>query len=475
MHPPNPSDPVVVAGAGPAGLAAAHTLLRLGRRSTVIERQSAVGGLSRTEQYRGYRFDIGGHRFLTQVPEVEALWHEVMGRDLLRVRRLSRIHYDGRFFDYPLSPSNLARNIGPIEGLRIAGSYARARVTRTGREETFEDWVTSRFGARLYRTFFKTYTEKVWGVPCTEIRADWAAQRIRNLSLWTAVRGMVTGARDVKSLAGEFLYPRLGPGQMWERFASIIRDGGSDVQLGAEITRVHVPNGRVAAVTVRRDGVERELPAPALITSIPLSRLVAIIDAPVPTAVSHAAASLAYRDFIVVNLIVRQAELFPDNWIYVHTPDVSVGRIQNYKNWSADLVPDQSRTCLGMEYFCTVGDALWQRSDAELLEQARREIGVLGLARSEDVEDGCVIRERRAYPVYDADYQAHVATIRGWLNGIGGLYTVGRNGMHRYNNQDHAMLTGMLAAENVCGAAHDLWQVNTERSYYEEQRVRSAG
>jgi protoporphyrinogen oxidase len=358
---------------------------------------------------------------------------------------------------------------------RIAGSYVLARARPRSPEASFEDWVTNRFGARLFQTFFQTYTEKVWGIPCREIRADWAAQRIRDLSLWTALRGTVAGARGVTSLAGEFLYPALGPGQMWERMAALVTRAGSTVDLGTDVSSVHVRQERVAAVTIHRNGRAEEVPAPALITSMPLARLVRCLDPTPPAEVLRAAAGLTYRDFIVVNLIVRQRGLFPDNWIYIHTPHVRVGRIQNYRNWSEAMVPDQACSSLGLEYFCTVGDDLWSRSDAELIDLARLEIDTLGLARAIDVEDGCVVRERRAYPVYDEAYRRHVAVIRAYLSGITGLHTVGRNGMHRYNNQDHAMLTGWLAAENVIGARHDLWQVNTERSYYEEVRVPKAG
>jgi protoporphyrinogen oxidase len=466
---------IVVVGAGPAGLAAAQELTRHGRRPIVLEQRHAVGGLARTETYKGYRFDIGGHRFLTKVPEIDTIWREILGPELMRVRRLSRIYYDGRFFDYPLNVPNLLRTIRPIEGIQMLCSYGRARVRPFPTEETFEHWVTNRFGARLYETFFKAYTEKVWGVPCDQLRADWAAQRIKGLSFGSVVRNALYDNGRVKSLANEFLYPRLGPGQMWERVAGSVQAAGGAVHLNTAITSVLTSGTRIAAVTARCDGASWEIPVDALLTSMPITKLIAMLDPPTPAAILEAGRGLLYRDFLIVNLIVRGAHLFPDNWIYVHSPEVKVGRIQNFKNWSAAMVPDPSRTSLGMEYFCSVGDALWERTDHDLVELAAKEIASLGLARSADVEDSYVIRERRAYPVYDGDYRRHLDVIQAYLAGFENLQTVGRNGMHRYNNQDHAMLTGILAARNVLGAHHDLWLVNTERSYYEEQQLGQTG
>ncbi len=466
---------IVVVGAGPAGLAAAQELIRLGERPVVTERRHVVGGLARTETYKGYRFDIGGHRFLTKVPEVEALWRQALGPELLRVRRLSRIYYDGRFFDYPLNAANLVRTIRVMEGLRMLASYGRARVRPVRPEDTFEDWVTNRFGARLYETFFKGYTEKVWGVPCSQLRADWAAQRIRGLSFGSALRSALFENRQVKSLSSEFLYPRLGPGQMWQRIAHTVVASGGTVHMNTEISGLLASGRRITALTARRDGASWQIPVAALVTSMPITNLIAMLDPPPPAAVAGAARGLRYRDFLIVNLVVGRAHLFPDNWIYVHSPAVHVGRIQNFKNWSAAMVPDPTRTSLGMEYFCSAGDALWARTDHDLVELASTEIEALGLARRADVEDSYVIRERRAYPVYDSEYRRHLDVIRAYLAGFENLQTVGRNGMHRYNNQDHAMLTGMLAARNVAGARHDLWLVNTERSYYEEQQVGAGG
>jgi protoporphyrinogen oxidase len=463
--------PVAVLGAGPAGLTAAYALTKAGVPVTVIEASPHVGGIARTETYKGFRFDIGGHRFLTKLPEVQALWEEWLGDELLRVRRLSRINYGGRFFDYPLRLPNVLGHLGVAESLRIGFSYLRARISPIAPEDSFEDWVTNRFGDRLYRTFFKIYTEKVWGVPCTVIRAEWAAQRIRGLSLTRALQHTLLRQQTPASLAEAFYYPRLGPGQMWERAAELVRAAGGDIRMNAIVDGLHHEHGQITSVIVQSGGERLRIPVRGVISSIPLPSLIRRLDSALPPAALHAAERLKFRDFLIVVLILKTPEIFPDQWIYVHSPDVKVGRIQNFKNWSAALVPDTTRTSLGMEYFCDVGDAVWAMSDEALGALAASELERIGLAPASLVEDSCVIRQRRAYPVYDVEYRGHVDALRRTLRTFRNLQTIGRNGMHRYNNQDHSMLTGLLAAANVLGANHDLWDVNTERSYYEEQQI----
>ncbi len=469
-----PGEHVVVLGAGPAGLTAAWQLARDGHRVTVLEADTIVGGISRTAEHRGYRFDIGGHRFFTKIPAVQALWDELLGDELLTVPRLSRIHYGGRFFDYPLKPWNALSGLGPATALHILASYLWSQLRPHPVEESFEQWVSNRFGRRLYELFFKTYTEKVWGIPCTEIRAEWAMQRIQGLSLWQALRQSVALQRRsdaIKSLIHEFRYPRLGPGQMWEACAERIRATGNAVRLSHRAIAVECDRGAAVAVHVAGPhGVER-IDADHVISSIPLPQLVRALTPSLPATVQHAADGLRFRDFICVALILDAPDLFPDNWIYVHTPGVRVGRIQNFTNWSAAMVPDAGHSCLGLEYFCFEGDALWTMPDDELVALATRELTTLRLAGSAHIREGIVIRQSKAYPIYDRRYQSHLDVIRGAVDAIPNLQTVGRNGLHKYNNQDHSMLTGLLAVQNLEGADHDLWAVNSDSAYLEEQSL----
>lgn len=459
---------VVIVGAGPAGLSAAQELAQNDVRAIVFEKHALVGGIARTEEYKGYRFDIGGHRFYTKVAEVQQFWQTLLGDDFRKVARQSRIYYRGRYYRYPLDLLNTLTNLGVVESIRILCSYAKTRLRPLSHEDTFEEWVINRFGERLYRTFFKTYTEKVWGISCTQIRADWAAQRIRGLSLTVAVLDALVKKRDVKTLIDAFYYPALGPGQMWEQCQQAIMRKGSAVHINTEVERLRHDQRKLTSVLVRQGDEVQEIPAPQVISSIPLPELLAKLDPTPPEPVLTAARSLRFRAFILVGLIVNQAHVFPDNWIYIHSPEVRVGRIQNFKNWSRDLVADQQKTSLGMEYFCNEDDPLWTSADADLLALAKSDLDQLGLAYAADVEDGIVIRQAKAYPVYDETYRRHLAVIQDYLSTFENLQTIGRNGMHRYNNQDHSMLTGMLAARNILGETHDLWNVNTDRSYYEE-------
>ena len=467
------SEPFAVLGGGPAGLTAGYVLARDERPVVVFEAETQVGGLARTVVRDGYRFDLGGHRFFTKSAEVQTLWEQVLGDELLVRARLSRIFWRGRFIDYPLRLADVVRKVGPLELARCSASYARA-VARRGRwwrhaPETFEEWVCDRFGRRLFELFFKSYTEKVWGVPTSEIRAEWAAQRIRTLSFSRVVRAaLLNDGGDVRSLIEQFHYPRLGPGQMWEAMAAEIVGAGGQVRLGTRVTALEFAGDRVAAVC----GGDERVAVSQVVSSLALRDVVALADPPPPRAVREAAAGLRYRDFLTVALVVRGEDLFPDNWIYVHDPDVQVGRIQNFRAWSEAMVPDAARTCVGLEYFCFEGDALWNAGDDELIARATRELDAIGLADAARVEAVHVVRVPKAYPIYDADYDARVATIRAWLAGIENLQQIGRNGLHRYNNSDHSMLTALRAVENACdGAAHDLWAVNADGEYHEEARV----
>jgi protoporphyrinogen oxidase len=475
VTPLSPGDRVIICGAGPAGLTAAYILAQHGYAPLVLESDVVVGGISRTARYKGFRFDIGGHRFFTKIPPVQQLWDEILGDEFIDVPRLSRIHYHGKYFDYPLRATNALLGLGPVEAALMILSYLRARFGPQAAEDNFEQWVTRRFGRRLYGTFFKTYTEKVWGIPCTEIRAEWAAQRIQGLSLWRAIKSSAAlnkRSAEIKSLIHTFKYPRLGPGQMWERCRDRVEEMGGTVLLAHHVMGVEVESGEVTAVRAATpDGVVR-FEADHLISTLPLRGLVDALVPEPPAAVRAAARELKYRDFLTVGLVLDRADLFPDNWIYVHTPGVKVGRIQNFNNWSAAMVPEPGRTCLGLEYFCFEGDELWTSSDSELIALATRELGQLALALGARVVDGTVIRMPKAYPVYDAEYRGHLGAVRAHLDGVPNLHTVGRNGMHKYNNQDHSMLTAMMAVENMLGAEHDIWAVNTDYEYHEEQSIR---
>ena len=462
--------PIVVIGGGPAGLTAAYELTRQQENAIVLEKYDKVGGIARTENYRGYHFDMGGHRFYTKSAPVQQMWQEVLGDDFLRRPRLSRIFYQNKYFHYPLKPFNALLGLGPIEGVRIVASYLRWHLFPYKEEETFEQWVTNRFGKRLFETFFKSYTEKVWGIPCNELKAEWAAQRIKDLSLKTAITAMFLKPQEtIKTLIEEFDYPRRGPGMLWTAVQDRIVEQGGQVQLNSNVVGIHREGQRITGVTVEQNGRTEFVPGRSFISSMPLAQLIQWLDPPPPPHVLEAANQLDYRDFLTVCLIIKKPNLFPDNWIYIHDPSVQVGRIQNFKNWSADMVPDLATTSLGLEYFCNEGDDIWNMPDAELIALGTREISKIGLAQSEDVVDGAVFRVEKSYPVYDSDYETSLDVLKAYVATLENLQTIGRNGLHRYNNQDHAMLTGMMAVRNLLyGETNDLWQVNAEQEYLEE-------
>ena len=474
VAPLQPGERVVIVGAGPAGLTAAYQLAKAGTPVTVLEGTEVVGGISQTAQYKGYRFDIGGHRFFTKITPVEDLWNEILGDEFISVPRMSRIFYSGKYFDYPLKAVNALSGLGLWNAFMIMASYAHAHFRPNPVEENFEQWVSNRFGKRLYEIFFKTYTEKVWGIPCTEIRAEWAAQRIQGLSLAKAILSATSlnkRSTTIKTLINEFRYPRLGPGQMWEAARDKVVEWGGEVLMQHQVDRLEMRDGRVTAVVATGPQGERRIEGAHFMSTMPVRNLIESLGPEVPAAVRAAGQGLKYRDFLVVALMVDQENLFPDNWIYVHSPGVKVGRIQNFNNWSRAMVPDAGRTCLGLEYFCFEGDGLWTSPDADLIALATKELGELGLAGTGKVVDGTVVRMRKAYPVYDSEYRAHLDAVRAYIDPIENLHTVGRNGMHKYNNQDHSMLTAMMAIANMRGASHDIWAVNTDFEYHEEQRL----
>jgi len=476
---------VFVIGAGPAGLTAAYCLTKHARSVLVIERDPAyVGGISRTVDYKGFLFDIGGHRFFSKSKEVVALWQEILPDDFITRPRLSRIYYNGKFFSYPLRAFEALIKLGVFTSATCLMSYAYAKIFPVAPARTFHDWVRNQFGERLFQIFFKTYTEKVWGMSCDEISADWAAQRIKGLDLATAVinglkRSLRAGRKrrgdgkadgdTVKTLIESFQYPRKGPGMMWEAAARKIAAQGGRILMGRELLRLEFDTSRNHwRIEARTADAKREIfTARHVVSSAPLRELVERIK-PAPISLLHARA-LRYRDFLTVALMVRQAELFPDNWIYIHDPRVKVGRVQNFRSWSPEMVPE-GMSCLGLEYFCFEGDGLWNAADRDLIALAKEEVAQIGLIAAADVVDACVVRQAKAYPVYDEDYRDNIAAIRRDLEGdYPTLHVIGRNGMHRYNNQDHAMMTAMLAARNILAGKrlYDVWNVNEDAEYHE--------
>ncbi len=472
---------VFVVGAGPAGLTAAYLLTKEKIPTIVIEADPTyVGGISRTVDYKGFLFDIGGHRFFSKSKEVVDLWHEILPDDFIERPRLSRIYYDGKHYSYPLKAFEALGNLGLLESSMCVLSYAYKKAFPNANPENFREWVSNQFGDRLFSIFFKTYTEKVWGMSCDEISADWAAQRIKGLDLWSAMANalrrsvkMEPAAQDgdkvIKSLIESFQYPRRGPGMMWEAAAEKVKAQGGTILMGHKLESLkwNAPAGLWTITATTPEGL-RVFTAKHVISSAPIRELMASVR-PLPAS-EPAAAKLRYRDFITVALVVDKPDLFPDNWIYIHEPNVKVGRIQNFRSWSPEMVPDESLSCLGLEYFCFEGDGLWTAPDEELIALAKRELAEVGLAREDEVKDGCVVRQKKAYPVYDDEYKMHIDTIREDIAAnYPTLHLVGRNGMHKYNNQDHAMMTAMLTVKNILAGetVFDVWNVNEDAEYHE--------
>lgn len=470
-----PSPEVVVIGAGPAGLTAAFQLHKYGVASTVLEATDEIGGISRTAMRDGWRFDIGGHRFFTKVQPVEDLWHEILpDSDFLMRPRKSRIFYDGKYFDYPIRAVNALKNLGPVEAVRCVGSYASAQIRPPKDQTNYEGWLVARFGWRLYRTFFETYTEKLWGVPVADMPADWAAQRVKGLSLGNAIVNALLPKRnqkDITSLIEEFQYPKYGPGMMWQVCRDKITDQGSNVITDHSVVRIAHAEGRATTVDARdSSGQIESYPADEVISSMPISELLEAMDPPVPDEVAAAAADLRYRDYLIVALVLPEHLVtFDDNWIYIHDPAVRTMRIQNFGSWSPYMVKEGFNT-LGLEYTVWEGDDEWNMADVDLIDRAKGELEKLGLARAGQVTEGYVVRQPKAYPIYDDRYRANVEVLRGWLaENTSNVHPVGRNGMFRYNNQDHSMFTAMLTVENIMtGSTHDVWEVNVEEEYHEQ-------
>jgi protoporphyrinogen oxidase len=470
---------VVIIGAGPAGLTAGYLLSKAGKVVVVLEQDPAsVGGISRTVEHKGFLFDIGGHRFFSKSNAVVDLWNEILPDDFLQRPRLSRIYYGGKFYSYPLRAFEALRNLGLLTSTACILSYAWARLRPIERPRTFHDWVRNQFGERLYAIFFRTYTEKVWGMSCDEISADWAAQRIKGLSLgaavWNGVLRSLNRQRShgrVKTLIESFRYPRRGPGMLWQEAARKMTQMGGTLELGRRVVRLAYDDasGLWTVTAEQASGSVRQYQTRHVISSAPLGEAAAMLA---PALASRpTAAKLRYRDFLIVALIIKPRDLFPDNWIYIHDPSVKVGRVQNFRSWSPEMVPDPDLACLGLEYFCFEGDGLWTTRDADLVALATREIAQIGIVSAADVLEGVVVRQPKAYPVYDDSYKDNVEVVRREIEArFPSLHLVGRNGMHKYNNQDHAMMTAMLTVENILTGTRrfDVWNVNEDAEYHEE-------
>jgi protoporphyrinogen oxidase len=460
---------VAVLGAGPAGLTAAHVLSLRDRDATVVEAEGTVGGIAKTVEFNGYRFDLGGHRFYTKLPSIQSLWEEMLKEEFLVRSRLSRIYYRGHFFNYPLLAEDVFKGLGMLESARCGLSYLYWRWRlRHVEPQTFEEWVVGRFGRRIYDDFFRSYTQKVWGIPGSEIQAEWAAQRIQNFTLWAAALAILGFRRgQAPTLIEEFHYPRLGPGQMWERFRDRVEARGVPVHVQRRCVTVRHERGRVTGIELEHEGQITEHGVDGVISTLPLPDLIEALEPRAPRNVREAASRLRFRNLCLVALMTTEEVPFPDNWIYLHDPGTVAGRVQNFGAWSEDMVRPGT-TCLGVEYFCFDSDEIWRMPDSDAVALARSELAGIGLLDPELVIDGVKVRVPKAYPMYDSYYREAVAEIRGYLESFTNLQTCGRNGLHRYNNQDHSMWTAILATLNLTdGTANDVWAVNMEDDYLE--------
>lgn len=460
---------ILIIGAGPAGLTAAWEAEKLGIKTLVLEGDKEVGGISRTVERNGWRFDIGGHRFFTKVDEVYKIWDEILGSDDFLLRpRMSRIYYKQKFYDYPLKASNALFNLGIFEAIRCVLSYFYVRIRPPKNQDNFENWVAARFGWRLYNIFFKTYTEKVWGVDATKIGSDWASQRIKNLSLMKAILNAFQinkSGEIITTLIDKFKYPKYGPGMMWETAYKKLLDKGHEIKLNKRIVEISKEDDHYLVTT--KDG--EQFKADNILSSMPLAHLPKTIKPSPSKEVLNSGENLKFRDFLSVALVINEEDAFPDNWIYIHEPGVKVGRVQNYGSWSPFMVKE-GKTCLGLEYFVNIGDELWNMEDEKLIALATDELEKLSLIKKESSLEGYVVRMPKAYPVYDLNYSKNIENIADWLSKEHkGIHPIGRNGMHRYNNQDHSMMTAVKSVRNiVLNEVNDIWKINVEEDYHEE-------
>lgn len=464
----------IIMGAGPAGLSAGYQLSKNFFDVEIYESDNQVGGISKTIQYKGYYFDLGGHRFFTKMNDVNNLWNEILGQEFRKTPRLSRIYYKNNYFNYPVTPANALLGLGILETILIISSYVWIKIFPYKCEDTFEQWVSNRFGKKLYTIFFKTYTEKVWGIPCSTILSEWSAQRIKGLSLVSTIKNAFfkKNRSKIKTLIDQFDYPTYGPGMMYSTMKDKIEEQGNKVHVNSRVTSVNVEGDIVKSIEISNPNDGKTLVhGDNFISSIPLTELVKIISPQPDKEVLDAAKQLSYRSIITVDIIVKQKQLFPDNWIYIHSPEVKLGRIQNFKNWSNYMVPDPEKTSLGLEYFCTENDELWNMSDQELFHLASSEVEKIKICKSDDIIDYCIVKVPKAYPVYDLNYKQYISVIEKFIKEFKNLQLVGRYGLFKYNNMDHSISTGLYAANNIEAGAYlyDTWSVNTDEEYHEEQ------
>ena len=459
---------VLIIGAGPAGLTAAVELCVNNKYQVfVLEKADKVGGISRTEVYKDYRFDIGGHRFFTKDKKIEQKWHEALGDDLITVSRLSRIYHNNNYLAYPLKPLDTILHLGVKESFIVFFSYLRAALLPIRRKRPLRNGLPID-SEHVFIISFSRNIQRRSGGTCSEIQADWAAQRIKDISFFTILSNALWKRSNSRSLIEAFYYPRLGSGMMWEVFQHKVESQGGRVQLNSRVTSLRHENSRLSAIEYVKDGQTIELMVGHVISSMPLNHLSQLLDPPPPPEILNAANRLAYRAFIIVILVVDQKDVFPDQWLYINSPSVLVGRIQNFKNWSEDLVPDNDETSLGMEYFCNEGDNVWNLTDEQLTNLASAELKRLNIVTTANVIASHVVRQPNAYPLYNRNFQANVKIIKDYLVKFENLQTIGRGGMHRYNNMDHSMMTGIKAAGNVMGECNDLWDINKKYEYLED-------
>ncbi len=463
----------IIIGAGPAGLAAGYELTKNGQSALILERENQVGGLCRTINYQGFRFDIGGHRFFTKNKEVLKLWQDMLGNDFLTRPRLSRMYYKKKFFAYPIKPLDVLKKMGPIESLKAFFSFVKGKIKYFPKRKNlirYRDWVIYNFGEHLFKTFFESYNEKGWGLKAEEMSSEWYQQRVKGISFLSLIKTTLLPftRKKIRSLINEFNYPRLGPGMMYDKFAEKIIENGGEVNLNSEVVKIKHDGGIVEEVVYRRDGQETIMAAENFISTLPLTHLLNILEPTPPQEVLTSLSQLRYRSFLTVCLIIDKPIIFPDNWIYIHEPSVKVARIQNFKNWSPELVPEKNKTSLGMEFFCWQNDELWNMTDKDLIMLAADELKKIRIGNHFQIVDGLVIRAANSYPIYALDYKQHLDKVINYLFDFKNFFSIGRAGMYRWNNMDHSILTGLYTARNLMGNNLDISAINAHAEYQEE-------